>query len=147
MSQSSSLIQELTAGYPAVITLPVQWGDMDALSHVNNVVYFRWLESSRIKLVDRVVTLHQTREEGIGPILASVKCDYRRQTHYPDTVHVASRVGKVGRSSITLKQIVVSEEQGAVVAEGEAILVLYNYLAGNSVPITDSLREALLKLS
>ncbi|GEM_PF-5929019 len=30
---------EPLAGYPVVVRIPVAWGDMDALGHVNNVVY------------------------------------------------------------------------------------------------------------
>ena len=28
--------------------LPIRWGDMDAMGHVNNTVYFRYMETVRI---------------------------------------------------------------------------------------------------
>jgi acyl-CoA thioesterase FadM len=33
------LAEELLAGYPAVVRIPVQWGEMDAYGHVNNAVF------------------------------------------------------------------------------------------------------------
>lgn len=75
-------------GFPVVIEVPVQWGDQDTFGHVNNVVYLRWLESSRIAYMRRVGLFESLEAERIGPILASIKCDYRRQVTFPDTVAV-----------------------------------------------------------
>lgn len=41
-------------GFPVVVRIPVLWGDMDALGHVNNARYFAWFESARIALFERV---------------------------------------------------------------------------------------------
>jgi acyl-CoA thioester hydrolase len=136
-------LAELLASFHTVITLPVQWGDMDAIAHVNNVVYFQWLESSRVLMMDRLAGVRPAKGSSVGPILASCKCDYRRQTHYPDTVYVGSRIASVGRSSFVIRQAIVSREQKAVVAEGEAVIVLYDYLQRVSVPINDELRATL----
>lgn len=143
----NSDIAEILKPFSRVVEIPVHWGDMDALAHVNNVVYFRWLESSRVCLMDSIDLINAGDRNSVGPILASVKCDYRRQTHYPDTVSVGSRVDRIGRSSLTIKQVIVSHQQRAIVAEGEAVLVLFDYVANQSVPISDELRQALVKSS
>ena len=54
MMQHEDELGALLAGLSVVIALPVQWGDQDALGHVNNVVYFRWYESARIAYFERV---------------------------------------------------------------------------------------------
>ena len=64
--------------WPVTIELPVQWGDMDAFQHVNNVVYLRWFESARIEYADRMGLSAMMAAHRIGPILAAVKCNYRR---------------------------------------------------------------------
>ena len=74
------------AEYPAVLRLPVQWGDQDAYRHVNNVVYFRWFESARIVYLEKIGLKEMYHAQGIGPILAAIACNYRRQLNYPDTV-------------------------------------------------------------
>lgn len=141
-----SPILSLMEGFPSVVTLPVQWGDMDSLAHVNNVVYIRWLESGRVALIDSIAEIVASKQQGVGPILASVQCDYRRQTRFPDTIHVGSRVDHVGRSSLRVAQRIVSEQERDVVAEGVAVLVLYNYFEGKSVPIEGDLREVLTRM-
>ena len=91
------------ADFPVVITLPVQWGDQDAFGHVNNVVYFRWYESARIAYLDAAGLGSMMSQEGIGPILASITCNYRKQIKYPDSVHVGARIGSSLRVSVFCK--------------------------------------------
>src|SRR5437868_10202301 len=97
---------ELSA-HPIVITLPVQWGDQDAFGHVNNVVYFRWFESARIAYGNRIGLADLKATQNIGPILAAIACNYRRQLNYPDTVQVGARITRIGRSSMTMDHLLV----------------------------------------
>jgi acyl-CoA thioester hydrolase len=136
----------LLEGYAAVISLPVQWGDMDAFAHVNNVVYFRWFESARIAYFQRIgVTKHRSGDE-LGPILASSSCHYRRPIVFPDTVRVGVRATRVGRTSIGLEHRIVSVEQKALAAEGTATTVFYDYARGRSHPVPDDVRRAIAGL-
>src|SRR4249920_2790349 len=87
---------------PTVITLPVQWGDQDAFGHVNNVVYFRWMESARIAYFRQANLGVADNKHGIGPILASIKCDFRRQLIYPDTLVISASIVSFGRTSMKM---------------------------------------------
>ena len=136
-------IAALVQPYHVVITLPVQWGEQDAFQHVNHAVYFRWFESARIAFWDRVGLWDMVKLSRVGPILAAVSCDYRRQLTYPDTVHVGSRVVRLGRTSFTMKQVVVSSAQRAVAAEGQSTIVVFDYAASASTPIPAGLRQAI----
>src|SRR5262245_14878734 len=88
---------------PIVVEIPVQWGDQDAFGHVNNAVYFRWFESARIAYLEAVKLGDRTAAGGLGPILAAIDCNYRRQVKYPDTIRVGARVTRIGRSSIGIE--------------------------------------------
>src|SRR4051812_33922381 len=107
----NSAIPEELAGHPLQITLPVQWGDQDAFGHVNNVVYFRWMESARIEYFRRNGLSDTMAEHGVGPILASIKCDFRRQLLYPDTLQISASIASVGRTSIKMLHRVYSTTQ------------------------------------
>ncbi len=85
-------LADLTADYPVLIDIPVAWGDMDAFQHVNNTVYFRWMESGRIAYFTRMAVPGFRDMSGVGPILASTQCRYRIPLTFPDTVTVASRI-------------------------------------------------------
>ena len=69
--------------YPVIITLPILWGDQDAFGHVNNTLTIRWFESARIAYMEQGFPASMRSSEGAGPILAAIRCNYRRQLHYP----------------------------------------------------------------
>ena len=56
--------------YKLVVEIPVQWGDMDAAQHVNNVIYLKWVESARVSFFRKLNEGNLINEEHIGPILA-----------------------------------------------------------------------------
>lgn len=130
-------------GFPVGITLPVQWGDQDAFGHVNNTVYFRWFESARIAYGRRIGLNVWKETRNIGPILASITCDYRRQVTFPDTVQVGARITRIGRSSMTMEHVVISEAADGTAAEGTSAVVLFDYTANRSYPIPNELRRAI----
>lgn len=134
---------ELLAKYPVAIKVPVQWGDQDAFGHVNNTVPHRWFESVRIELFGRIGLLESLKERRIGPILAAVSCNYRRQINFPDIVHVGIRVAQIGRTSIGFEHVIVSETQQAVVADGTSTTVVFDYHAGKPHPVPESVRRAI----
>ena len=133
-------VRPLLTGYRTITTLPVQWGDQDAFGHVNNVVYFRWFESARIDLLAVFESSVSMSGSGLGPILASIKCDYRRQLRFPDTVFIGSRVTRVGRTSVDIGHAIVSLSQRQVVAEGTSVIVVFNYDQQRATRIPDDLR-------
>ena len=137
---------EPLADYPIVVTLPILWGDQDAMGHVNNVVPIRWFESSRVAYFDAMKEDGFTHDGGIGPILARVGCNYRRQLHYPDTVHIGASIIRLGKSSFTMAHAVFSEHYGAIAVQGESLIVVFDYAKQHSIEITDGLRSAMQRI-
>jgi len=135
--------ENLLADYRVILTLPVQWGDQDAMQHVNNVVYFRWCESARIEYFGRIGLADRRSADHVGPILASIKCDFRRQLNFPDSIRIGARIAKIGRTSLTMVHRVVSEAQRAVVAEAESTMVVFDYDAGKPHPVPEAMRQAI----
>jgi acyl-CoA thioester hydrolase len=136
---------DLLDGFPEVVEIPIQWGDQDALRHVNNTVYFRWFESSRIAYSRKIGLWELQAFANIAPILASIQCDYRRPLTYPDIVRVGTKVVRVGRTSMTMEHRVVGQTSGTLAAEGTAVLVLYDYDKAEPSPIPDRIRQAILE--
>jgi acyl-CoA thioester hydrolase len=130
-------------GFPDVVEIPVQWGDQDAFRHVNNTVYIRWFESSRISYSRKIGLWELLEFANIGPILASIHCDYRLPLIYPDVVRVGSKVVRVGRTSLTMEHRVVGGTSDKIAADGTAVLVLYDYNKAEPCPIPDPIRRAI----
>ena len=133
----------LLAGFPVMVTVPVQWGDLDAFSHVNNTVYFRWMESARIAYGQRIGLLDLLAAEQIGPILAATACDYRRPVNFPDTICVGIRCTRIGRTSLAHEHRIISQEQQAIVAEGTSTTVVFDYAANRPHPVPEQIRQAI----
>src|SRR5262245_17515748 len=136
---------ELT-GQPVVITLPVQWGDQDAFGHVNNVVYFRWMESARIEYFRLNGLTELMDRHGAGMILATIKCDFRRQLTHPDTMLVSASIASVGRTSMKMAHLVYSTSQQVVVAEGDSVIVMFDYKSQRPFPVPDDIRAKIDEL-
>jgi len=143
---ASDPVAALLADYPVSVEVPVAWGDMDALGHVNNTVYFRYFETARIACFDALGFGSEDAGDAagaVGPILHSTSCRFRIPLTYPDTVTVGARVGEVGEDRFTMQYRVVSHRHGAVAADGEALVVTYSYAAGRKAPVPDALRAQL----
>lgn len=133
----------LLAAFPVVTTIPILWGDEDAFGHVNNLTYLRWCESSRVDYLRRVSMWTELPPSGAGPILASLKCDYKAQLKYPDTVCIGTRVAKIGNSSFQMEHHVVSRDLKTVAAIIDSTLVLFDYKQGKPVRIPATIRRVI----
>lgn len=130
----------LDADFPVVIEIPVAWGDMDAMGHVNNTVYLRFFESARIAYFERVGFLEEMERSGVGPILASTHCRFRRPLTYPDRVWVGARARDMARDRFLMIYRVVSAARGEIAAEGDGLIVSYDYRQQRKAPLPDVVR-------
>lgn len=117
----------LASGLPLVIEIDVAWGDMDAMAHVNNTVYFRYFESARISYFERVGFLEEMERSGVGPILASTRCRFRIPLTYPDRVYVGTGARDLEEDRFLMTYRIVSQSANAVAAEGDGLIVSYDY--------------------
>ena len=139
-------LAEILRGFPIVIELPVQWGEMDAYGHVNNTVLFRYFESARMAYFERCGFIATYERDRIGAILHSTSCRFRRPLFCPDTALVATRVPQVGQDRFDMAYRVASRTSGELVAEGMATIVSYDYTAGRKVPLPEAVRAAIALL-
>ena len=123
--------------YPVIITQEVHWGDMDAFQHVNNKVYFRHFEDVRLAYLQKIGALEYMQSSNTGPILASTSCNFRAPVLYPDTLHIATRTRDLQPKRVTMEYLVFSEQQQKVVADGEGMMVYYDFTAGKSAEIPE----------
>ena len=141
-----SKIKSLLAGFPVVVVQPVQWGEQDPLGHVNHVTFFRWYETGRIAYFMKVGLMDMHKAERIGPILASVTNDYRRQISYPDTVHIGVRITRIGRSSFGMEHKIVSQNDCAIACEGSSTMVVFDYHTNKPHAVPARIRQTIEEL-
>ena len=120
--------------------IPLRWADMDAQRHVNNVMYFRYMEQVRIEWIDAMDVRNHGGEE--GPVVVNAYCSFLRQLRFPGTVLARLSVAQFGRSSVmTFVDLLRTDEPDTVYASGGAKLVWINYERAKSVPLPAPVRE------
>lgn len=129
------------APWPVVVEIKVPWRDIDAAGHVNNAVYFSYLETARIEAILRLVG--GSRPQDVGFIVARAACDYQSPAFMGETLVVSTWPTRVGTTSFTLKYKVADKATGRAVADGETVQVMYDYAAKRKMPIPDGLRKML----
>jgi acyl-CoA thioester hydrolase len=116
---------------------PIRWGDMDALGHVNNTVYFRFMEQARIEWL----YTHRgdgSHAGGTGPVIVNASCTFLKPLVYPGDVEVRMYLGTPGRSSVPTHYEL--DANGERAAEGDAKMVWIDLGTGKSVPLPATLR-------
>ena len=126
------------------MTIPIRWGDMDAMGHVNNTVYFRYMETARIDWVTSLGLALDPAGEGI--VIVNAFCNFIRQFEYPGTVLIRTYVSAPGRSSFdTWVTMARAEQPEQICATGGATVVWINTPAQKSAPLPDRLRRQLVE--
>ncbi|MBU6436935.1 MAG: acyl-CoA thioesterase [Betaproteobacteria bacterium] len=125
------------------MVMPIRWGDMDAMGHVNNTLYFRYLEIIRIEWLHKVGGAPDPA--GQGAVIANAFCNFYTQLEYPGDLLARHYVANVGNSSfdtfITLER---TDTPGKIYAAGGATTVWVDFPRQKSVPLPDWLRAHLV---
>ncbi len=134
-------MREELKSFPAIIELPVVWGEMDAFNHVNNIFYFRYFESARLHYFNQIGYLQFSQEKGLGPILASTRCDFRKALTFPDKILVGAKISELSEDRFVMQYRIVSEKLQKIAAEGEGLIVSYDYREGRKAPLPTEIRQ------
>jgi acyl-CoA thioester hydrolase len=127
-------------GFRHLMSIVVRFRDIDALGHVNNAVYFTYLETARVDYMRRVAFETRPRDfKGVGLILAEISCQFKNPVFYGQSVEVGTRVVEMRNSSFFTRQHI--EADGRLAAVAEAVLVHYDYETDKSVRIPDEIRK------
>lgn len=127
----------------AQLKIRVQWGDMDALQHVNNTVYLRWVESTRLLFFDQLID-GNVGTAAIGPILAWQDIKYIAPVVYPDTVHVLFNITALEEDRIQGEAELFSMERNRLVALSKNTLMAYDTSERKKAAIPKHWREKII---
>ena len=122
--------------------IPIRWGDMDAMGHVNNTVYFRYMEQARIGWFDALVPEAEAWKT-TGLVIANASCNFKRPINYPGTVEVKVYVGVPGGSSVPTYYELRVDQEPAIYADGEATVVFIDMRSQKPIRIPDEIRDLL----
>ena len=121
----------------------MRWSDMDALGHVNNAMYFTYMEQARIAWFQQLNLGNINIQAKEGPILANASCTFLKPILYPNEITVSITVNTPGRTSVHTHYHIGVAGQPDDYAHGEATIVWMNYLKQQPTPIPPTLRTQL----
>ncbi len=122
------------------IELPVQFRDVDCLSHVNSATHLQWMETARIELMRHLGQI----DHGFRPrfIIASCRCEYMKPIIDQRRVIVSTWISRMGTRSWDFDYVIGGSEE-VVFAIGRTTQVAFDYKSGSTIPISDELRKTL----
>jgi acyl-CoA thioester hydrolase len=134
--------KESRQAYKHIQAMGTRWMDNDVYGHVNNVVYYSYFDT----VVNRYLVEKGVLEIGTSPVIGLVvetACQYFSPIAFPDTVHAALRVARLGRSSVRYEIGIFRNEEPLASAQGYFVHVYVDRASQRPTPLPQALRTAL----
>lgn len=128
-------------GFPFSWPIQVRFRDIDGMGHVNNAVFFTYIEAARTEYLYGL--LKTERMDQVDWIVASASMNYRKAIGYGDPLEVRVIPKKIGTTSFTLYYEIWDTKKDVLCGDGETVIVMFDYAKGEKKPLTDDLRKKL----
>ena len=139
-------MNHLLDGFPVVTEIPVAWGEMDALQHVNNVTYFRYFETARIDYFKHIDLMENITITQVGPVVAETSCRYKVPVTFPDTLLVGTKITDLQDDRFTMKYQVVSKKLNKITTLGSATVVMFDFKTNQKANLTPEILATIQQL-
>jgi acyl-CoA thioester hydrolase len=125
------------------VPIQIRYGDLDVLAHVNNVMYFSYMETARLEYARQILGWDGKRGN-LGVIVAKATCDFLLPLVYGDAIRVFVRASRLGNKSFDYEYAIVRDSDQAIVATGLSVQVCYDYTTDSSIPLPEEWRQKML---
>jgi acyl-CoA thioester hydrolase len=126
--------------FPVKLNLRLDWSEMDMFGHINNVMYAKYVQASRVNYWEVAKFDGDYRTKKIGPLLLSTSIRFIKPLFYPGNITVQVRVEYIKNTSFGLHHYIINDK-GEVAAEAQDVIVLFDYNKNEKVIIPDSIRQ------
>lgn len=125
--------------------MPVRWGDLDAINHLNGPIYFRYMEEARTVWFRQLDRFYPRDYRQQAFIVVHTECTFLKSIHYPSDVVIQVYCSPPGRSSLMTWYDFYVEGSEALHARGRAKMVFCEPQKARSTPIPEPLRAAIMR--
>lgn len=126
-------------------SLIVRFRDIDMLGHVNNAVYFTYLEEARMKYFVTLGYEAKEFQEKCPVILAHAECDYKSPAYLHEILDIHMNVIEIKNASFVIEYEIKDQKTQRLVAKAKTILVTFDYETQKVIPIPTNLKEKIKK--
>ncbi|WP_299495876.1 thioesterase family protein [uncultured Shewanella sp.] len=127
--------------YPIHTQINVAWADMDALQHVNNVIYFKYFEIARIDFLSKINLLK--KDTMIGPVISENQAKYQHPVTFPDALLIGVTVSDIKQDRFILHYTTFSQKSQKITTIGWSKVVMFNFKTGEKAPLSPQLLNTL----
>ena len=132
--------------YRYLTTIDTRWMDNDAYGHVNNVVYYSFFDTAVNRwLIERGV-LDIAQSAAVG-LVVETQCRYFAPLTFPDRVTAGLRIAHLGRSSVRYEIGLFRNDDVHAAAAGHFVHVYVDRESRRSVPIPETVRLEMQRLT
>jgi len=124
---------------------PIAWGDMDPMQHINNVVFLRYFENSRILYYEAIGLCYFNNKNGFTGVVKSISCEYLLPLIFPDIVEVGARVTAMADNCFTMEHYIWSQKNG-LCAFGETEITVVNVRTFKPATIPEKTRSEIERI-
>jgi acyl-CoA thioester hydrolase len=141
MSEQEKNVQSITNFiFPSKLNIRLDWSEMDMFGHINNVMFFKFIQASRVNYWEISQFHKDYADKKVGPLLVSSACQFRKPLFYPGNIAVEARVDFIKNSSMGIHHRILNDK-GEIVAEAQDVVVLFDFIKNTSVSIPQNVRQ------
>ena len=134
-------MSELAQSFPYKITIEVPFRDLDAMGHVNNAVYFSYMETVRIKFL--IDLLAVTSVHDLPVIMAEATCTFKAPAFLGEQLIVGGGISRFGSKSFDMIYRIDAGD-GRLIALGKSVQVMYDYTAARTLVVPEDFKAKVL---
>lgn len=127
--------------FTSEIEIRLDWSEMDLFGHVNNVAYFKYVQSARVNYLEQVGINTSNPEDKISFAVAASSCEFKKPLYFPGTIKLHTSVSWIKNTSMQLEHIIY-DQQGGISAQATDVIVLFDYSKQTKVRISDETRKS-----
>lgn len=128
------------------LSLQSRWADMDAYGHINNMVFYSYIDTAVTEYLIRAGGHDKDAADAIGLVVES-GCKYFHPIAFPSIVHCGVRVAKLGRSSVRYEVGMFADDNSEAAALGFFVHVFVDRETMRPTATPTNIRQALERLS
>lgn len=143
-TDKKSVIVSNTDSFKYKTVIEMRFADLDMMGHVNNAIYFTYMEIGRTKYWKHAINWDW---KTTGVVIGQASIDYVAPIFLGDKINMYVRTSRIGTTSFDLEYLIVKDENGkeVICSRGKTVCVAYDYTSKKPSPIPEKEREKMVR--
>jgi acyl-CoA thioester hydrolase len=131
--------------FPVELQIRLDWSEMDVFGHINNVMFFKYVQASRVNYWEKIRFMRDFETKKVGPLLVANSCQFRKPLFYPGNITIQARVDFIKNSSLGIHHRILNDKK-ELAAEAQDVIVLFDFIKNQPITIPDEWRKIIEEL-